>query len=253
VSHWGPGAPRHITSAANWREPIKWAKAARWAGRRDKVFCASQADIFELEAPAAARQDLWRLIGDTCDALDWQLLTKRPQNILSVMCDDNLNLGFFELTRCWLGTSVENQQAADQRIPELLAIDAAMRFLSCEPLLEMVQLEPLGLCKDWRDGTSDEVNGIDWVICGGESGPGARPMHPDWARSLRDECAVAGVPFFFKQWGEYGWWNQLPDDTAQRLDAAGEGHSEGNYRVGKKAAGSLLDGVEHKAFPVVRP
>jgi protein gp37 len=268
VSHWGPGAPRHITSAANWREPIRWAKAARAAGRRDKVFCASQADIFEIEAPVAARQALWKLIGDTCDALDWQLLTKRPENILSVMCDDNLNLGFFELTRCWLGTSAENQEAANKRIPELLAIDAAVRFLSCEPLLGPVDLAiavgvlPVGITGD-----------IDWVIAGGESGPNARPMLPEWAESLRDQCEAASAAFFFKQWGEWApgacagslpsrtertatWWDGrwLYDSlTPRQSEELHRDDAPDVYLLGKKAAGAMLDGREWKEFPTVRP
>lgn len=304
VSHWGPGAPRHITSAANWREPIKWAKVARAARRRDKVFCASQADIFELEAPVAARQALWRLIGDTCDALDWQILTKRPENILSVMCDDNLNLGFFELTRCWLGVSVENQAAADERIPLLLQTPAAVRFISAEPLLGPVDLTEIRYQDEdveceWNALTAfhqvlnttsmdavatadDGVTKFDWVICGGESGPGARPMHPDWARSLRDQCKAANVPFFFKQWGEWGpnrIWHIHSQEKAGQLipmtticsspkseegkvsywaypSAVGEAAMaviDRMVKVGKKTAGSLLDGVEHKKFPVVRP
>jgi protein gp37 len=268
VSHWGPGAPRHITSAANWREPIRWAKAARAAGRRDKVFCASQADIFEIEAPVAARQAIWKLIGDTCDALDWQLLTKRPENILSVMCDDNLNLGFFELTRCWLGTSAENQEAANKRIPELLAIDAAVRFLSCEPLLGPVDLAiavgvlPVGITGD-----------IDWVIAGGESGPNARPMLPEWAESLRDQCEAASAAFFFKQWGEWApgacagslpsrtertatWWDGrwLYDSlTPRQSEELHRDDAPDVYLLGKKAAGAMLDGREWKEFPTVRP
>jgi protein gp37 len=275
VSHWGPGAPRHITSAANWREPIRWAKAARAAGRRDKVFCASQADIFELEAPVAARQALWRIIGDTCDALDWQLLTKRPHNILPVMCDDNLNLGFFELTRCWLGVSVENQEAADKRIPELLAIDAAVRFISAEPLLGALEIH-LPRQSDYPLKMRPVNPGIDWVICGGESGPGARPMHSDWARSLRDQCASAGVPFFFKQWGEFvpfgheqGGPVSVSHDGEGHYSAAWQrdfesrptkvvkcGHADNAnagiaVRIGKKAAGCMLDGREWKQFPAV--
>jgi protein gp37 len=258
VSHWGPGAPRHVTSASNWKEPAKWAKAARHAGIRERVFCASLADVFDKEAPVSARQDLWKLIGDTYDALDWQLLTKRPENILPVMCDDLLNLGFFELAHCWLGTSTENQAAADERIPLLLQTPAAVHFISAEPLLGSVTL-PYGslnsgpgssLHRDqqgWCDG------GLEWVICGGESGPGARPMYPDWARSLRDQCQAAGVPFFFKQWGEY-WPNEqgnyAGDESLRQLayDEPGEDFS----RVGKKAAGALLDGREWKQFPEVR-
>ena len=290
VSHWGPGAPRHITSAANWREPIRWAKAARAAGRRDKVFCASQADIFELEAPVAARQALWRLIGDTCDALDWQLLTKRPENILSVMCDDNLNLGFFELTRCWLGVSVENQAAADERIPLLLQTPAALRFISAEPLLGPVSLR-------WKNSTdfdtphprhkmpepdecgricTDEYDGLrelDWVICGGESGPNARPMLPEWAESLRDQCEAASAAFFFKQWGEWApgacagslpsrsertatWWDGrwLYDSlTPRQSEELHRDDAPDVYLLGKKAAGAMLDGREWKEFPTVRP
>jgi len=280
VSHWGPSAPRHVTSAANWREPIRWAKAARAAGRRDKVFCASQADIFELEAPVAARQALWRLIGDTCDALDWQLLTKRPENILPVMCDDNLNLGFFEPTHCWLGTSVENQEAAESRIPALLEVDAAIRFLSCEPLLGPVSLGNLkyrpganGWLSAFNETAWPDLGKIDWVICGGESGPGARPMQEDWALSLRDQCQDAGVPFFFKQWGEWApgacagsmpsctertatWWDGrwLYDSLTPRQSEELHRDDEPDvYRLGKKAAGAMLDGREWKEFPTVRP
>lgn len=257
VSHWGAGAPRHITSAANWSEPLKWAKVARAAGRRDKVFCASQADIFETEAPVEARRRLWGLIGDTCDVLDWQLLTKRSHNILPVMCDDNLNLGFFELTRCWLGVSVENQEAAEIRIPALLEIDAAIRFLSCEPLLGPVNLNNLkyrpganGWVSAFNEIAWPDLAKIDWVICGGESGPNARPMQAEWAQTLRDQCAESGVAFFFKQWGEY-------------LGALQDGPTVGSHqeinssdqpvRVGKKLAGALLDGWEYKQFPEVRP
>ena len=284
VSHWGPGAPRHVTGAANWRQPLTWAKAARKAGKRAKVFCASQADIFESEAPIEARRRLWDLIGDTYDALDWQILTKRPENIIPALDDDRMNLGFFEACKCWIGTSVENQAAADKRIPELLAVDAAVRFLSCEPLLGSVNLQypssfygekgPARCCSGIDCGCRGLpidpplIYGINWVIAGGESGPGARPMHPDWARSLRDQCAGARVPFFFKQWGEYvgADWENGPRGTTSA--ATGEKEywpvnetslihrwPDGDYsfHIGKKSAGGLLDGIEHKAFPVVRP
>lgn len=183
------------------------------------------------------------------------------------------------LPNVWLGVSVEDQVRADERIPDLLATPAAVRFLSCEPLLGPVDLStidvsgheeiaPLG----WRwldrlDDGAPEWPRIDWVICGGESGPDARPMHPDWARSLRDQCAAAGAPFFFKQWGAWtpgenverrtGWvagahW--FDDDWMfedQDL-AADDGHIDDEpdlYRVGKKAAGRHLDGVEHDGMP----
>lgn len=176
------------------------------------------------------------------------------------------------LPNAWLGVSVEDQERADERIPDLLATPAAVRFLSCEPLLGPINL-PAFECPDCfrgrtRDsshffdepcpacnGTGVERPWLDWVIAGGESGPSARPMHPDWVRSLRDQCGVAGVPFFFKQWGEWA-----PDPRQQ--------HTKGDYvsrvpgatpqtcadatwmaRVGKKAAGAMLDGVEHRAMP----
>jgi protein gp37 len=239
VSHWGPGAPRHVTSAANWREPITWANAARKAGHRAKVFCASQADIFESEAPVAQRRLLWELIGETHDALDWQILTKRPERIAEVMSDDQLNYGFFELTLCWLGTSTENQETAENRIPALLGVDAKVRFISAEPLLGPLNLDgcivetqeyefstevwrksALDDSDIWHSDDGDVSDGpqypkLDWVICGGESGHGARQMNPLWARSLRDQCAAAEVPFFMKQMGSvFGphKGHDLPDD-----------------------------------------
>jgi protein gp37 len=141
------------------------------------------------------------------------------------------------LKNCWLGVSCERQQEADQRIPLLLQTPAAVRFISAEPLLGPIRLhERLG--DDWlASGLSGERKGLDWVIVGGESGKHARPMHPDWARSLRDQCAGARVAFFFKQYGEF---------TASGYDGA---DSVFFSRVGKKAAGRLLDGREHSDFP----
>jgi len=202
VSHWGPGAPRRITSDTNWRQPYRWAKRAEVATERPRVFCASQADIFEDEAPIEARRRLWKVIGDTYQFLDWLLLTKRPERILGVMDDDGLNFGFFKKTRCWLGTSVENEKTI-ARVWEILDVDAGKHFLSCEPLLSSLVIP---FCK---------LEQIDWLICGGESGPGARRMDPDWARSLRDQCYEANVPFFMKQMGSvYGpnKGHELPDD-----------------------------------------
>ena len=156
----------------------------------------------------------------------------------------------------WIGATVVNQEEADRDIPKLLAVPAAKRFLSVEPLLEPVDL---GFDLPWR------TPNIDWVIVGGESGPNARPMHPDWARSLRDQCDAAGVAFMFKQWGE---WHPAMGDTSQgRLAVCkrtgGSFHiSAGEYprmfdmldrcqmhRVGKKAAGRLLDGREWNGVP----
>jgi protein gp37 len=142
----------------------------------------------------------------------------------------------------WIGATVENQEMADTRIPELLEIPARVRFLSCEPSLGPIDLEfflkPLAHIPGNEHGWEQ---GVDWVICGGESGPNARPMHPDWPRALRDQCKAAGVPFFFKQWGEWGLGEQIKGDLAGGF----------MHRVGKKAAGHLLAGVEHHEFPRV--
>jgi protein gp37 len=163
------------------------------------------------------RLRLFKLIDETPN-LDWLLLTKRPENITPAMIyvDQRLyDRGPMRLRpNVWLGTSVENQAAADERIPLLLRTPAAVRFLSCEPLLGPVDLSnwwglfPADTDDDgtthWGQDTQGYGGrGIHWVIVGGESGPGARPMHPAWARSLRDQCRAAGVAFFFKQWGAY--------------------------------------------------
>jgi protein gp37 len=158
----------------------------------------------------------------------------------------------------WIGVSVENQEMADKRIPTLLEIPAAVRFLSCEPLLGPVSLDdgemswltchgPIGedeeCCESfWARG--EHYHGIDWVICGGESGAKARPMNPEWARSLRDQCAGVGVPFFYKQTGE--WTTEYPG-----LGRHGQTYQHGMtfYKVGKHRAGRLLDGREWNEYP----
>lgn len=150
----------------------------------------------------------------------------------------------------WLGVSVENQAAAAERIPLLLQCPSAVRWLSCEPLLGHVDLcETLGMWWNQRLA-SWEVTGsrpIDWVVAGGESGPGARPTHPDWTRSLRDQCAAAGVPFLFKQWGEWApYGRSTTDDSAHVQSYSADMPMQ---RFGKKLAGRLLDGVEHNAYP----
>jgi protein gp37 len=158
----------------------------------------------------------------------------------------------------WLGVSVEDQATAMTRIPILLNTPAALRFISAEPLLGPVNLTRLHTPgSTWTDALSGrEHHGpgiltgfprLDWVIAGGESGPTARPAKADWFRSLRDQCAAASVPFFFKQWGEW-----LPEDDAydRELKCIEDGPPpEGMYRVGKRLAGRLLDGVTHDGFP----
>lgn len=205
------------------------------------------------------RDQLFRLIESTPNQ-DWLLLTKRPQNVMS-MVPKSWQTKFPD--NVWMGTTVENQEWADERIPILLSIPAKVRFLSCEPLLGPVDLkisQHRGAMDDPRLGGNfrDFNEAFHWVICGGESGPGARPMHPDWARSLRDQCAGAGVSFFFKQWGDWACvsegrilaettahpkpWHAMRDDDRVMGTAL-------MRRVGKAKAGRLLDGIEHNGFP----
>lgn len=293
---WGDQAERRRTSASYWRQPLKWNREAEKAGERWRVFCASLADVFEHKPELMPwRSDLLRLIHGTPN-LDWLLLTKRPENWMAhlnaalVQFDSE---GDTEMIRfasgwltgsrvpknVWLGASVENQEQADKRIPELLKIPARVRFLSCEPLLGHIAIEDYlprygcgrrchhsnnkaDLC---GEGGIIEFPAIEWVIVGGESGPKARPMHPDWARSLRSQCQTMGVPFFFKQHGEWLHWSQAKrwkDSRVADWEAHGSpitgftdervhiwGDNTHSYRVGKKNAGRLLDGVEHSEFP----
>ena len=191
--------------------------------------------------------------------------------------------GNWPLRNVWLGTSVEDQQRADERIPALLDTPAAVRFLSCEPLLGPVDLRGRCVCghTDSAAGfhypgcAATRVAPIDWVIVGGESGPGARPMHPSWAEELRDQCTAAGVPFFFKQWGAHGPYPReigdqtgitavafdgcfypkpFSDDPDYHRWARDHDHTRPNrlhsmYRVGKHAAGRELDGRTWDEFP----
>lgn len=267
-TRWGAHAERTRTSPANWRKPLAWDKAAKAAGERHRVFCASLADVFDNHPSILPewRADLWALIRATPN-LDWMLLTKRPGNIAKMLPDDWGN-GY---PNVWLGCTVVNQEEADRDVPKLLAVPAAVRFLSMEPLLGPVSLihlrryNPKGLPwinalrglvtrgqylarspEECSFNTSTqlippELPKLDLVIVGGESGPGARPMHPDWARSLRDQCVAAGVAFHFKQWGEYSpllCADGLDDDLMWRM-----------VRRGKKAAGRLLDGRTWDQMP----
>lgn len=266
---WGVQGLRVQTSESNWKQPVKWNKAAKEAGVRARVFCASLADVFEdkPDQPEMSdwRRDLFELIIKTPN-LDWLLLTKRPENILGWIPEvDNLHFG----------VSIENQEQANQRVPALLELKNILKFngllfVSAEPLLGHVDLyriksgnpryplldcltglqrrevDPeLGLCAfnedDYYSGNNYSIN---WVIAGGESGHHARPMHPDWARSLRDQCQAAGVPFLFKQWGECA-----PYDGAIAPIRWDDGTKM--WRPGKKNAGRLLDGREWNEFPEV--
>lgn len=267
---WGPQGTRQRTSEANWRKPLQWNRQAKADGIRRKVFCASLADVFEDRPELETwRADLFALIEQT-PALDWLLLTKRPENVNGMVPDHWRWPDVGWPLNVWMGTSVEDQQRADERIPHLLKIPARMRFLSCEPLLGPVDLQALWLPeKCWH--CDEELHGelgrcwcgvchyseIHWVIAGGESGHNARPMHPDWARSLRDQCQVAGIAYHFKQWGEW-----RPAQTNEQgiffnYDGSPVAGPFAPYsssqvylaKVGKHAAGRLLDGVEWNEFP----
>jgi protein gp37 len=256
-----------LTAPSGWRRPRR-------------IFVNSMSDLFHL------------LVSDRMIAKVMGIIRAHPRHVFQVLTKRADRMRDFMMFECslnrkpppnlWLGVSVEDQPRADERIPVLLQTPAAVRFLSCEPSLGPVSL------RRWCDidagdgGTAWQPGGIGWVIAGGESGPHARPMHPDWARSLRDQCAAAGVPFFFKQWGEF-----VPGDTDPEWDAriifqdgsdfvvtsdgadialgiatdhrgaprhiwrdwwaSGEGCLI--KRAGKKSAGAMLDGREHKAFP----
>jgi protein gp37 len=249
VVQWGAGNPRKRTAPSTWAQPIKWNAEAQRLGVRYRVFCASLADVFDNAVDREWRDDLATLILSTPN-LDWLLLTKRIGNAGEMLGEMFLD---GPPDNVWIGATIVNQEEADRDIPKLLAVPAAKRFLSMEPLLGPVDL---GLqCENWSDDIVMDPetgayecckacdytgigNGLNWIIVGGESGPGARPMHPDWARSLRDQCEAAGVPFLFKQWGE---WRPA---TGGELC---EGHEF--IKVGKKAAGRLLDGREWNGVP----
>lgn len=215
---WGPNAPRRRTSAANWRKPLNWNQAAAVAGERHRVFCASLADVFEQRFELEEmRLELFELIRKT-PSLDWLLLTKRPQNVRRMISDaidrtattpwDTQHVGTWLQDwvdgrpphNVWIGATVEDQVRADARIPILLNIPARVRFLSCEPLLERVNLNlrPMSRLISPR---GMKTTGIDWVIIGGESGPNARQFNVEWAEDLIAQCRRSMVAPFVKQLG----------------------------------------------------
>jgi protein gp37 len=236
---WGPAGTRVVASEAKWREPAAWDRAAARSGVPHRVFCASLADVFEawdgpmvdsqgrvLYHTSAAtwwvseptphgpipmqfvRERLFSLIAAT-PHLTWQLLTKRPENIRPMLAEIGLDA---PPANAWMGTSVEDQEQAGKRIPHLLAVPATARFLSCEPLLEDLDLTPwlspdrlprsIREAEAWGDGVP-VASGIHQIIAGGESGPKARPFDLDWARSLVEQCRAGGVAAFVKQAGSH--------------------------------------------------
>ena len=175
---WGPHGERKRTSESNWKKPRQWAKAAAKAGVRPRVFCSSLADVFDNRVPPEWRSDLFDLIAGTPE-LDWLLLTKRPENAARMLPTG-------EWPNIWLGTTCEDQERYDRRWPILRSIPASIHFISYEPAIGPLRL---------HNGPDQP----DWLICGGESGHGARYMSPSWAADILADCERAGVFFFMKQ------------------------------------------------------
>ena len=289
--------------------PLRWKKPKR-------IFVNSMSDLFHEDVPDAFIFKVFEVMANAqfLHGHQFQILTKRPkrmQGLLKVMEADtieqrkgtrnadgsrNIPMTFaFPFENIWLGVSVEDQQAADERIPLLLDTPAVVRWVSAEPLLGPVDFRGwmgCALCGDWPperrcmdpsglplcSSCSLDVDGpiktssrrIEWVVVGGESGPKARPMHPAWARSIRDQCQRAGVPFFFKQWGEWSpilpmgycrvsrkrWSHESkcifpngvlydptkPDEWTDSLCIT-------MFKQGKRKAGHLLDGQVHQEYP----
>lgn len=302
-----------VTHADTLSIPLKWKQPRT-------VFVNSMSDLFHADVPFAFIDQVFAVMA-LCPQHTFIILTKRPERMAEYMNTGNARydqrhtvvqtavddseswnnspipeddhaplIRDWPLPNVWLGTSVEDQATADARILHLLKCPAAVRFLSCEPLLGPVDLKVAPL-HQWPNGeywlpNKDEADdwkyhmhrmgGIHWVIAGGESGPKARPMHPDWARSLRDQCKVAGVPFFFKQWGEWVggqfdrrkakmicqegtvlnqmnggriFWCNPGAPKMHLWDEADHYWTNASAKVGKARAGRLLDGVEHNEFP----
>lgn len=208
---WGPGARRRVTGDAYWRQPERWNRAAAAAGERRRVFCASMADVFEDRADLdRLRVRLFDVIRRT-PHLDWLLLTKRPEAALGIIKRVGILSAGIDVARMaaswcggeppsnvWLGTTAETQATADERVPALLSIPARVRFLSCEPLLEGIDLRPAAFNGADSFGS---LEGLHWIIVGGESGHHARPCDVEWIASIIKQCTDAAVPVFAKQLG----------------------------------------------------
>jgi protein gp37 len=266
-------------------QPLRWS-------RPRMVFVNSMSDLFHAKVPdefiarvfatmAVARRHTFQLLTKrhgrmrsllNSDAFVAQVLTLAAEIRLTAKPIGPMDTDTWPLPNLWLGVSVENQTWADIRVPALLATPAAVRWLSCEPLLGPVDLNRIARVESsfgWSavaalgHGRPSNAVAIDWVVAGGESGSGARPMHPDWARTLRDQCLLADVPFFFKQWG--AWTPDLSHNWGEgngrrlryerrfiRPDGLAAAPGEAGLamdRVPKNAAGRVLDGRTHDDFP----
>lgn len=280
-SHWGPGAPRRYVKAGipKLRKINRESKKFETEhGRKPRVFFSSLSDVFDNAWLPEWRTELFSEI-ELATGIHAQLLTKRVGNVFQMVPPAWVNGGW--PSHVGLMITVVNQAEADRDIPKLLDLKAKHGIswvgLSVEPMLGQIDLTCLSGGKGYWECNAltgevtdmcrpcSPVEKVDWVICGGESGPNARPMHPDWARSLRDQCEAEGTAFFFKQWGEWvqadhtvcpdscmgtnkavwlGW-----DGKQAKPSHLGLENPIGVIRIGKKAAGRLLDGVEHNAVP----
>lgn len=276
-------------------DPLRWGKSRRifvnsmsdlfheeipdeWIDLIFAVMALAPQHTFQVltKRPERMRKYVTRLVDDeTGNAIEE--IADAAVKVTGSPCAAHVEDVTLPLPNVWLGVSAEDQTTADERIPHLLATPAAIRFVSAEPLLGPIQFHSIpasdqkpsayydltyfggpGLFDPQRRRLADAR--LDWIIVGGESGPHARPMHPDWARSIRDQCAAAGVAYFFKQWGGFepvGYWGNL-DDRLQldaviaQINPSYPCRDPANYvmrRVGKTASGRLLDGVEHNGFP----
>jgi protein gp37 len=270
----GPGTPLRV------RKPTTY-------------FVNSMSDLFHESLPDEAIDRVFAVMA-LCPQHTFQVLTKRPERMARYFSDIHLRAELIgieaelisgldrfvdlqsrwkvPLPNVWLGVSCEDQKTADERIPLLLQTPAAVRFVSLEPMLGPIELRESWLyarCPEcggqfkrgWADCPTPDCDGhhrpsLDWVILGGESGPGARPMSPLWARVVRNQCAGAGVPFFFKQWGEWAPVTEIGfggrEHLQQHTFSDGNGFGTQMIRVGKTAAGHLLDGQEWRQMPEVR-
>lgn len=267
-------------------EPLHWRKP-------QKIFVCSMGDLFHASVPFMAIAQVFGIM-HSCKQHTFMVLTKRPQSMKEFIewftGPDWRGAWPNEYPHVWLGVTAENQQRADERIPLLLETPAAVRFVSIEPMLGPVDLTKIPWIEDPiipgdRRNALHEIwdpafpirltrHKLDWVICGGETGPGARPMHPDWARGLKDQCQESGTPFCFKSWGD--WFPYRPSSYGYYMPLEGMGEPTlpkrpmikspweigGEWlnhrgvvhacRVGKKNAGRLLDGQEWNQYPEVR-
>lgn len=277
-------------------QPLRWTKPRR-------IFVNSMSDLFHPDVPDdfilkvfnIMRQATWsggaglgKIKSKEREGHVFQVLTKRPERMLELVSrihfDNNEGYilgetggqGLLLNKDIWLGVSVENQETANQRIPLLLQTPAAVRWISAEPLLGPINLEEICIGHETEKGRSlkpvtmnslcdyRDHNRLAWVICGGESGPEARPMHPEWVRNLRDQCQKNAVPFLFKQWGE---WSQSKVEPIHGQYITGgillhkkgftanhqqwwDGEASFMEKLGSKTNGRLLDGILHDQYPV---